>query len=369
LLIGIALLYGVTGTLNMADIAVKLPLVPEPDRGLLHAGAALLAVAFLAKAGVWPLNFWLVPAYAAASAPAAALFAILTKVGVYALLRLWTLCFPSSAGASALFGADVLVWGGVLTLAFGTVGMLVSQQPDRLAGYSIIASSGTLLAALGFDSPALSGGALFYLASSTLGAGTMLLLVELLQRAREVEPAPPTADEDDEPLPDFQDALPRPGINLDDAQEALIGRAIPGALAFLGVAFAVCALVIAGLPPFSGFVGKVSMMSSLLDVGSTAAWTLFALLAASSLLAAVSFLRVGMRHFWLVQERPAPRLSVVESAPLALLLGACVALVVDAEGALSYARATALTLHDPSGYVKAVMNTRVVPRPAMEAPK
>ena len=84
-LIGVAVLYGVTGTLNMADIAQKLPAVPASDRGLLHAGAAILAIAFLAKAGLWPLNFWLPSAYAAASAPAAAVFAILTKVGVYAV--------------------------------------------------------------------------------------------------------------------------------------------------------------------------------------------------------------------------------------------------------------------------------------------
>ena len=69
-LIGAALIYGVTGTLNMADLALKIPLVPEADRGLLHAGAGILAVAFLAKAGMWPLNFWLVPAYSSASAPA-----------------------------------------------------------------------------------------------------------------------------------------------------------------------------------------------------------------------------------------------------------------------------------------------------------
>jgi multicomponent K+:H+ antiporter subunit D len=366
-LIGIALLYGVTGTLNMADMALKLPLLPERDRGLLHAGAALLAVAFLAKAGAWPLNFWLTPAYAAASAPAAAVFAILTKVGVYALLRLWTLCFPAGAGASALFGAEVLVWGGVLTLAFGSVGMLASQQPDRLAGYSIIATSGTLLAAAGFDAPDLAGGALFYLASSTLGAAALLLLVELLQRAREVEPAPPTADADDEPMPAFPDAEPRPGINLDDEEEALIGRAIPGALAFLGVAFAVCALVISGLPPLSGFVGKVLMMSSLLDVGTTAAWTLWALLVVSGLLAAVSLLRVGMRHFWLVQERAAPRMSVVESLPLALLLGGCVVLVLHAEAALAYTRGTAEALHEPSWYIDAVMNARTVKTPAAGA--
>src|SRR5690606_8829719 len=190
-LIGVAVLYGVTGTLNMADMAQKLSLVPASDRGLLHAGAAILAIAFLCKAALWPLNFWLPPAYAAASAPASAIFAILTKVGVYAVLRLWTLCFPSDAGESANFGGGVLVWGGLATLAFGAIGMMASQQLGRLAGYSVIASSGTLIAAIGFDTPALSSGALFYLASSTLAGSALFLLVELMERARQVEADPP----------------------------------------------------------------------------------------------------------------------------------------------------------------------------------
>ncbi|RZJ03419.1 MAG: cation:proton antiporter, partial [Rubrivivax sp.] len=125
-LIGVALIYGVTGTLNMADIAQKLSQVPDSDRGLLGAGAAILSIAFLAKAAMWPMNFWLPPAYAAAGAPVSALFAVLTKVGVYAVLRLWTLCFPASAGPWAQFGGDVLVWGGLATLAFGALGMMAS---------------------------------------------------------------------------------------------------------------------------------------------------------------------------------------------------------------------------------------------------
>ncbi|MEY4641507.1 MAG: Na(+)/H(+) antiporter subunit, partial [Pseudomonadota bacterium] len=107
-LIGVAVLYGVTGTLNMADMALKLHQIPVGDRGLLHAGAAILALAFLAKAALWPLNGWLPGTYTAASAPVSALFTILTKVGVYAVVRLWALCFPSDAGSSALFGAEVL---------------------------------------------------------------------------------------------------------------------------------------------------------------------------------------------------------------------------------------------------------------------
>jgi len=363
-LIGVAVLYGVTGTLNMADIAAKIALIPERDLGLLHAGAAILAIAFLAKAALWPLNFWLTPAYGAASAPAAAIFAILTKVGVYAILRLWTLCFPAGAvGASAGFGGTVLIWGGLATLAFGAIGMLASQQLGRLAGYSVIASSGTLIAAIGFDAPALSSGALFYLASSTLAGCALFLLVELLERARQAQEGPQDLDDGNYALPAFLDAEPPHGANLDDDEEVLIGRAIPAALVFLGVAFTLCAMVIAGLPPLSGFVGKLGMLTALLDLGTVAAWTLFALLIVSGLFAAVALMRVGMRHFWTTQDRPAPRLRIAETLPIALLLGAAVVMVAQAEAAFGYARATADALHEPQRYIDAVMDARTVRSP------
>ena len=367
-LIGVAVLYGVTGTLNMADIAQKLPAVPESDRGLLHAGAAILGIAFLAKAGLWPLNFWLPPAYAAASAPVAGVFAILTKVGVYAVLRLWTLCFPADAGASAGFGGDALVWGGVATLAFGALGMLASQQLARLAGYAVIGSSGTLVAAIGFATPALSGGALYYLASSTLAGCALFLLVELLERVRQVEVGPQRLDDGNDALPAFLEAEPPPGINLDDDEEALTGRALPAALAFLGVAFTVCALVTTGLPPLSGFVAKLAMLSALLEPRTVSAWALFALLILSGLLGAIALMRVGVRHFWITQVHAAPRLRVIEALPIAGLLAAAVALVLHAEAALSYARATAASLQTPGLYIEAVMGARPVVRGAGSAP-
>jgi multicomponent K+:H+ antiporter subunit D len=364
-LIGVAVLYGVTGTLNMADIARKVVLIPASDIGLLHAGAALLAIAFLAKAALWPLNFWLPPAYAAASAPAAAVFSILTKVGVYAVLRLWTLCFPPEAGASAGFGSEALVWGGLATLAWGTVGMLGSRQLSKLAGYSVITSSGTLVAAIGFDAPALSGGALFYLASSTLAGCALFLLVELLERARQVEVDPPRGDDGAEALPAFVDTEPpMAGTNLDDDEEALIGRALPAALAFLGVAFTACAMVIAGLPPLSGFVGKLAMLQALLSLRGAPAWWLFALLIASGLFAAMALMREGMRHFWVAQDRPAPRLRIVETLPIAGLLAAAVTLVFQADGALAYTRAAAEALHAPRHYIEAVLSARPLPPPA-----
>lgn len=357
-LIGVAVLYGVTGTLNMADIAQKLQAVPTSDRGLLHTGAAILAIAFLAKAGLWPLNFWLPGAYSAASAPVAGLFAILTKVGVYALLRLWTLCFPENAGASAHFGAGALIWGGLATLAFGAIGMLASQQLARLAAYSVIASSGTLIAAIGFDAPALSMGALFYLVSSTLAGGAMFMLVELMERSRQVEVGPQQMDDGRDRLPAFFDAAPPPGVNLDDNEDALIGRAIPGALAFLGVTFGICAGVVAGLPPFSGFVAKLAMLQALLQQGTPPAWALFALVIVSGLFAATALIRVGIRHFWGAANRASPKLRVIETLPIGALLAGSMMLVVWGEPALRYARDTADALHNPERYIRAVMSAR-----------
>jgi len=290
---------------------------------------------------------------------------MLSKVGIYAVLRLWTLCFPASAGASALFGADVLIWGGLATLGFGTIGMMASLQLGRLAAFSIIVSSGTLLAAIGFARATLTGGALFYLASSTLAVAAMFLLVELAERARQAELDPPLADVEGDQLPFFIEAAAAPGTNLDDDEEVLIGRAIPAALAFLGLAFVVCALAIAGLPPLSGFIGKVAMLSALIEAGSDgqrwAGWALFALLIGSAVLSAVALSRIGIRQFWAPQDRPAPRLRVIECVPVAALLGACLLLVVGAGPVLTYTRASAEALHHPAQYIDAVMSAR--PRP------
>ncbi len=361
-LIGVAVIYGVTGTLNMADIALKLAQMPESDRGLLHAGAAILAFAFLTKAALWPLNFWLPAAYTTASAPVAALFAILTKVGVYAVLRLWTLCFPASAGNSALFGADVLVWGGIITLVFGAIGMLAAGSVRRIAAFSVIASSGTLIAAFGLNQPALGSGALFYLASSTLVGCALFLLVELMERSRQISTHHTSIDDGRDALHAFVDIDAHLGANLDDDEQVLVGRAIPAALAFLGVTFTVSTLIIAGLPPLSGFVGKLAMLQALIDMQSVASWTLFALLILSGWMATIALMRQGIRHFWSSQERPGLRVQVLETLPVLILLGACVMLSVCGEPVLSYMRETADALHQPQNYIDAVMAARPVVR-------
>jgi len=369
-LIGAALIYGVTGTLNMADLALKIPLVPEADRGLLHAGAAILAVAFLAKAGMWPLNFWLVPAYSSASAPVAAMFAIMTKVGVYTLLRLWTLLFSGEAGASAHFGGDWLIYGGMATIACAAVAILAAQRLERMASLSILVSAGILLSAIGFAQPNLTAGALFYLVSSTLALSALFLLAELIERSRSANELP--LDEDIDPLPRPLESLhPRPGTNLDDEQKAVVGQVIPWTMAFLGLSFIACALLIIGMPPLSGFIGKLTLLSALLNpkgLGidapiSPAAWTLLALLVLSGLASLLAFSRMGISRFWTPQERPSPALRRFECLPIVALLGLCILLTIKAEPLLRYTQAAAESLDNPGQYISAVQAARPVSNP------
>lgn len=373
-LIGAALIYGVTGTLNMADLAMKIPLVPEADRGLLHAGAGILAVAFLAKAGMWPLNFWLVPAYSSASAPVAAMFAIMTKVGVYTLLRLWTLLFSGQAGASAFFGGDWLIYGGMATMACAGLAIIAAQRLERMASLSILVSAGILLSAIGFAQPNLIGAALFYLVSSTLALNALFMLAELIERSRSANEIP--LEDESELLPRPQESLQPPkGINLDDEQKAVVGQVIPWTMAFLGLSFIACALLIIGMPPLSGFIGKLSLIGALLNplgLGTAAplspgAWGLLALLILTGLASLMAFSRLGIQRFWTPEERPSPLLRKLECAPIFLLLGLSIALTFKAEPLLRYTQATADALNNPQQYVFAVLGTRAVPSPQARA--
>lgn len=368
-LIGLAVLYGVLGTLSMADVAARIPQVPEADRGLMHAGMAMLAMAFLIKAAIWPLNAWLVPAYTATSAPVAAVFVVMTKVGLYAILRLWTLMFPAGPEAGAPFGGALLFAGGLLTLGFGALGVLGSIRLERIAAFSVIVSSGTLLAAFAVGSGATSSAALFYLVNTTLAASALFLLVELVQRTRS----------GDVPLPSPAERFPDEDDNLDDQALPLVGRAFPVSLAALALAYLVCVLLVTGLPPLAGFLAKAALLTALLEqfsaapagatsVASSAIWSMVGLVLISGFFATISLTRAGIHHFWSKGGRYAPSLKVTEVAAVAVLLLASLWLTVRAETALRYTQATSRYLHAPGGYIDAVLGTRARPGPATPAP-
>ena len=354
-LVGLAVLYGVLGTLNMADVAEKIPLVPERDRGLMHAGAAILSVAFLIKAAIWPLNAWLVPAYRAASAPVAALFALMTKVGFYAVLRLWTLLFSAGAGASAGFGGPVLLWGGLATIAFATVGLTASLRLGRIAGFAILLSSGTLFAALGVGKVEVTSAALYYLLSATMAVSALFLLVELVERI----------GNKGEELPGVE-PLPAEDINLDDEELPLVGRAIPISLAVLGLAYMAAAILVAGLPPLSGFVAKFSILDAVVSSEgqgiSSTGWLLLTALLLSGLAATVALAKAGIRHFWASGGRFVPQLKSVEVIAVLTLVFCCIGLTLFAEPVMRYTSAAAQSLYEPRAYIDTVLSMKALPR-------
>ncbi|MEZ0170655.1 monovalent cation/H+ antiporter subunit D [Microvirga sp. TS319] len=344
-LIGASLAYGVTGTLNMADLASRIPHLSPGDAALMATAAAILGTAFLMKAGVWPLCFWLPTTYAAASAPAAAVFAIMSKLGIYVVLRLWMLMFGADAGSLAGFGGMWLLLAGMLTIVFGTVGVLASQSMSRLAGYSVLISSGTLVAAIGTGNSAVVGPALFYLVSSTLAIAAFFLLVELVERMRD-----PGAD---------VLAVTMEAYGEDDLFEEEVGVAIPATIALLGGSFIACALLLAGLPPLSGFIAKFAIMAAMLGTEGaigTQTWVLIGLLIVSGLATLIAMTRTGISTFWARLDDSVPRVRVIEIAPVLCLLALCLGLTIAGGPVMRYLDATTQALREPQSYVSGVLS-------------
>lgn len=351
LLISISLIYGVTGTLNMADLGIKAGMLDAENRKLFETACAILGIAFLVKAAAWPLNFWLPNAYAAACAPVAALFAIMTKVGIYALVRMGSLLLPT--GAPAAFGGDWMYAIGLGTLLFGTLGILAEKNTGRLVGYSIILSSGTLLTALGMPGVTLTGPSLFYLISSVLTTGAFFMLVELIKR---------TESFGSNVLSVSFEAFGLDEDKTSDYSGDVVGVAIPAALAFLGLSFFTCAILIACMPPFSGFVAKFALLSSALELTdnnltgpSISAWLLVIAMLASGLATVIALGRSGVRLFWNSGTLQTPKLSIREAIPVSVLLLSCIALSIFAGPVMDFLADTASSLDDPNQYINAVI--------------
>lgn len=348
-LISAAIIYGVAGTLNMADLVVRIPQIAAADRPLLDAGLGLLGLTFLIKAGMWPISFWLPGAYSVAAAPVAAMFAVMTKVGVYALLRLSYLLFAAEAEGVLGFNHTVLFIGGIATLVFGTIGVLSAQTSMRLASYLVLVSSGTLLAAIGFGGPGVLSGALFYLVISTFAIAALFLLIELIERSRVVGADVLAVTLEAYGEGDEDDAEP-------EHEEA--GLAIPASTAFLGISFGLCCLLLAGLPPLSGFLAKFAILGTALDSGrepSASAWWLTGTLIVSGLAVLIAMARSGINIFWATLEPGAVTARLSEMVPIVVLLALCIGLGVLPAPVLTYLESAAALVSIPEFYVLEVM--------------
>jgi multicomponent K+:H+ antiporter subunit D len=331
-LIGVALLYAVTGTLNMADLALRVPAAAPADAALVRAGALLLLVVFAVKAAAFPLYLWLPGAYSAAAAPVAALFAIMTKVGVYAIVRVHGVIFGPGAGELALVAMPWLAAAAIATTVAGAVGALGAASLTRMTAYLTIASVGTLLIAVSLASPAGLGGALYYLVHSTLAVAALFLLAAEIGARR--------------------------GAAGDRLQSgATIARPVG-----LGIALVVAAASIVGLPPFPGFVGKLMILGASWGLAATP-W-LWAVILGTGLLALLALARAGSVLFWQPGEIGAAPGAVTPSAlaaPWALL--ACgIALAAFAAPVKRFADEAARQIADTSRYAARVLGDAPDPR-------
>ena len=231
-LVGLAIIYGVAGTLNMADLALRVARLDPEQAALFKAGAMVLLVVFGLKAAIVPLYLWLPNTYAAASAPVAAMFAIMTKVGVYSIIRVHGVILGEGAGHAALAAEPWLLPVALLTIGLGVLGALAAHSLARLVSYLTVGSVGTILAGIGLYTPAALSAALYYMMHSVLAAAALFLLVELVATQRgeagdRLQPAAPVA------------------------QPVLLGI-----MTLLGAAS------VAGLPPLPGFLGKLMILES-----------------------------------------------------------------------------------------------------------
>lgn len=292
-LVALGLLYGVAGTLNMADLAHKLARLPATDLRLAQAAGLLLLVVFAVKAALLPLYFWLPATYASAAPPVAALFAIMTKVGVYAVARTTSLTFggPTLAGLAQ----PALPWLALATLLLAAQGALAAGRLRTLAAYLVVASAGTLLLAVGLGGPGTLAAGLFYLVNSTIAAALWFLLADHIGRAH-----------------GGSDRLETPASAMPARTWAL-----------LGLGFVVAAAAAAGLPPLAGFFGKALLLQAALreSTGTLAAWVL-AIVLGSSLALVVALARAGSTLFWGGRQAGAPARADATGTPFRAGAGA-----------------------------------------------
>lgn len=331
-LFALGTLYATTGTLNMADLAVKVREIPFEDSSLIRTAAMMLLVVFGVKAALFPVQFWLPGTYANAPAPVAALFAIMTKVGAYAILRVHSVVFGPDAIAIGWIISDWLFWAAIATLAVGAIGVIGARRLLPLIAFSVVGSMGTLMLAVAAFTPQAATAALYYLVHSTFAAAVLFLLADLVVSRRAHDQLTPLA------------AI---------AQNGLFAALFFGA-----------AIAMAGMPPLSGFLGKLLVLDALRDPAyMVPAWTAILV---GSLVTIVGFARAGSILFWKStsvedEGRPEtglipPRADLSEIAPTLGLLVLLGGVAIFAGPLTSYLESAANQLFDPAGYIDAVLS-------------
>ena len=263
-LIGLGMIYGSVGSLNMVDVARLIPLLEPDQHKLAVAGGLLLLVVFGIKAAMLPLGFWLPKTYAVATTPVAAMFTIMTKVGIYAILRINGTVFSDDLSHAIL--VSCLLPLGLITSVYGVIGAIGAERLRRFVGFMILSSIGTLLIAISLFNTLAWAAALYYLVHSTLIGAVFYLVAGWITSQRGA----------------FKDHFQ---VSPQMKQHKI-----------LSLVFLLIALIMAGLPPFSGFLGKVFILQA--TAGSPHQGLIIATLLIVSLLSILAFTRIGFILFW-----------------------------------------------------------------------
>ena len=330
-LVALGLIYGLVGTLNMAEIGVRVAQAGPEDAALIQAAAGILLTVFCAKAALLPMFLWLPMTYKFIPAPAAVLFVVMTKVGVYAALRVFTVAFGDIPGAGD-WPWSWLLPAGLATLLLSTFGAMASQTLRATTGWMVVASSATLFVVFSLRTPDALAAGMYYLLHSSFAAAALFLIANQMRRQRGRE---------------------------GDRVDCIGALSQPVAT---GVAFALAAIAITGLPPLSGFVGKLLILQAVPEGQMPWVWGMILF---TSWLAIVAFARAGSGLLWEAPARaarwrpesglappPGPRPTTPTQRRLQwlaiwLLLGYGIALVVFASPVYRYLHAAAESILSP----------------------
>lgn len=328
-LFALGAIYAETGTLNMADLAERVAAIDPSETVGIRVAAVLLLLVFAIKAAVVPLHFWLPSSYAEAPGPVAALFAIMTKVGAYCIIRVYTLVFPQSLEVTAGLHGTWLLPAALISLAVGTIGVLGAKKLDRLVTYAVIGSMGMVMVAISKFTPDSIAAALYYMVHSTLAAGALFLIVDLVRTSRK-------------------------DLNL-STQPQIAGSNIVAGLFFAA------AIAMAGLPPLSGFIGKLLILEAAFST-PYAVWS-WSIILVSSLIGVVGFSRAGSTLFWKARsveievQEEAQSPAILSYIAVAGLLGMLVLHTIFAGPIYRYMAQTSAQLFAPEAYISTVLDT------------
>ena len=329
-LFALGAIYAETGTLNMADLSQRVALIDPAASVGIRIASVLLLLVFAIKAAVVPLHFWLPSSYAEAPAPVAALFAIMTKVGAYAIIRVYTMIFPPDLEVTAGLHGLWLLPAALISLAIGMVGVLAARKLDRLVAFAVIGSMGMVMVAISMFTPVSIAAALYYIVHSTLAAGALFLIVDLTRAGRD-------------------------SLHL-RAMPPVSGAALTAALYFTG------AIAMTGLPPLSGFIGKLLILDAAF-ASPLVVWT-WAIVLSASLISVVGFARAGSTVFWKSASVERPAAESLAPRPVALsyvavggLIALLIAHTVFAGQVHKYMGEMATELFAPDRYVSTVLDT------------